>query len=61
MEPEDMGKLLVVSSKIKEAAQGMSIGSDFAEALSREVEVLIRQAAKRARANGRKTVKAKDL
>ena len=56
-----MGKLLVVSSKIKEAAEGMSIGSDFAEVLSKEVEVLIRLAAKRAKANGRKTVKAKDL
>ncbi len=56
-----MGKLLIVSSKIKEAAEGMSIGSDFAEALSMEVGALIKQAAKRARANGRKTVKAKDL
>lgn len=56
-----MGKLFVISSKIKEAAGGMSIASDFAEALSREVEVLIKQAAKRAKANGRKTMKAKDL
>lgn len=56
-----MGKLLIVSSKIKEVAGGTSIGTDFAEALSKEVEVLIRQATKRARANGRKTVKAKDL
>jgi len=56
-----MGKLLVVSSKIKEAAKDMNIGSDFPEALSREVEALIQQAAKRAKANGRKTVKAKDL
>lgn len=56
-----MGKLLIVSSKIKETAGGMSIASDFAEALSREVEVLIKQAAKRAKANRRKTIKAKDL
>lgn len=56
-----MGKLLIVTSKIKAVAEGMSIGGDFAEALSREVEALIKQAAKRARANGRKTVKAKDL
>jgi len=56
-----MGKLLIITSKIKQVAAGMSIGTDFAEALSREVEVLIRQAAKRAKANGRKTVKAKDL
>lgn len=56
-----MGKLLTVTSKIKQAAEGMSIGGDFAEALSKEVEVLIKQAAKRAKANGRKTVKAKDL
>ena len=56
-----MGKLLIVSSKIKEVARGMSIASDFPEALSREVEALIKNAAKRAKANGRKTVKAKDL
>jgi histone H3/H4 len=56
-----MGKLLIVSSKIREAAEGMSIASDFPEALSKEVETLIKQAAKRAKANGRKTVKAKDL
>ena len=56
-----MRKLLVVSSKIKQAVKGMSIGSDFAEALSKEVEALIKEAAKRAKANGRKTVKAKDL
>jgi len=56
-----MGKLLVVSSKIKQVAAGMSIGTDFAEALSREVEALIKQAARRAKANGRKTIKAKDL
>jgi histone H3/H4 len=56
-----MGKLLIITSKIKEVAGGMSIGSDFAEVLSREVEALIKQAAKRAKANGRKTIKAKDL
>jgi histone H3/H4 len=56
-----MGKLLIITSKIKEAVEGMSIGSDFAQALSREVEALIKNAAKRAKANGRKTVKIKDL
>jgi histone H3/H4 len=56
-----MGKLLIITSKIREVAEGMSIGSDFAEALSREVEALIKNAAKRAKANGRKTIKAKDL
>jgi len=56
-----MGRLLIITSKIREVAEGMSIANDFAEALSREVEALIKNAAKRAKANGRKTIKAKDL
>lgn len=56
-----MGRLLIITSKIKEAAEGMSIGGDFAQALSEKVKALIKEAVRRAKANGRKTVKAKDL
>jgi len=56
-----MAELLVVRSKIKEIAEGMNVAGDFAEALSKKVEELIKQACERARANGRRTVQPKDL
>jgi len=56
-----MSELLVVRSKIKGAAKGMNVAGDFAEALSQRVEQLIQDAARRAKDNGRATVKARDL
>ena len=56
-----MAELLVVRSKIKDLAKGMNVAGDFAETLSKKVEDLIKDAAKRADANGRKTVQSKDL
>lgn len=60
-----MGELLVVRSKIKEYAKvgkdQLNVSGDFADALSKEVEELVRRAAKRAVANGRSTVKDRDL
>ena len=56
-----MAELLVVRSKIKEAAKGMNVSGDFAEALSKEVEMLIRKAVERAKANKRGTIKPRDL
>ncbi|MEW6063160.1 MAG: DUF1931 domain-containing protein [Nanoarchaeota archaeon] len=56
-----MADLLVVRSKIKDVAKGMNVSGDFADALSKKVEELIKDAAKRADANGRKTVQSKDL
>ncbi|MDD5253541.1 MAG: DUF1931 domain-containing protein [Candidatus Nanoarchaeia archaeon] len=56
-----MSELLVVRSKIKDAAKGMNVAGDFADELSKEVEVIIKKAAERAKANGRSTVKARDL
>jgi len=56
-----MAELLVVRSKIKSFAKGCNVSGDFADALSKEVEVLISKAAKRAKENKRNTIKARDL
>ena len=53
--------MLVVRSKIKDVAKGMNVAGDLAEALSKKVEELIKEGARRADANGRKTIQAKDL
>lgn len=56
-----MSELLVVRSKIKDVAKGMNVSGDLADALSKKVEELIKDAVRRADANGRKTVQSKDL
>ncbi len=56
-----MAELLVVRSKIKDAAKGMNVSGDFADALSSLVDWHIKKACDRAKANGRKTVQARDL
>jgi len=53
--------MLVVKSALKNAVPGFNIASDFAEALDKKVQELIKEAARRAEANGRKTIMAKDL
>ena len=52
---------LVVKSKVKEYVKDLNVAGDFADALSKEVEGLIKKASARAKANGRKTVQARDL
>lgn len=54
---------LVVVSKVKDMvkAEDMNTASDFPDALSKKVEHLIKEAAARAKANDRKTVRAADL
>ena len=58
-----MGEMLVVKSKIREYAKKktMSFGGDAANALSKEVQTLLDKAIERAKSNGRKTVKARDV
>ena len=58
-----MGDSLVVGSKVKEAvkAAGCNCAGDLTGALSTVVAGLITKAAERAKANGRKTVRATDL
>ena len=55
-----MADLLVVRSKIKDCTK-CNVAGDFADELSKKVEVMIKDAEKRAMANNRKTLQAKDL
>jgi len=56
---------IIVRSKIKDYAEvdgvKFQVASDFADALAKKVEILIKEACERAKANNRKTVMAKDL
>lgn len=55
-----MAEMIVVKSKIKEVADGCNVSGDFADALNAAAVEMVKAAAKRADANGRKTVQAKD-
>ncbi|RMD67051.1 DUF1931 domain-containing protein [Candidatus Pacearchaeota archaeon] len=52
---------LIVKSKIKEAVKDLNVASDVSEALNKKVEALLAEAAERAKANGRRTLQARDL
>ena len=52
---------LVVKSKIKAAVPGLSVSGDVAEALNERILELLEQAAIRTKANGRRTLQARDL
>jgi histone H3/H4 len=58
-----MADALVVGSKVKAVVKGadVNMAGDFIEGLSKEVEVLVKKAVDRCKANGRKTVRACDL
>lgn len=56
-----MSESIIVKSKVKELATGHNIGGDFADALDEKAKELVKEAVKRADANGRRTVMAKDL
>jgi histone H3/H4 len=54
---------LVKHSKVKEfaKAEGVSIGAEALELLTKKLEELLKAAAERAKANKRKTIKSCDL
>lgn len=52
---------LVIKSKIKSAVPDMNVAEEVAEALNNKVEALLKAAEERAKANGRKTIQARDL
>lgn len=56
-----MAEMLVVKSKIKELVQNMNVGGDVADALNELALQQVALAKKRAEANGRKTLQARDL
>lgn len=55
-----MAELLVVRSKIKEQTK-LNVAGDFADALSKKVAQIIKEAEVRADKNGRKTLKPVDI
>jgi len=52
---------LIIKSKIKEAVPDLSIAGEVAEALNRKVLLILEEAGKRAKLNGRRTLQARDL
>jgi len=52
---------LIIKSKIKEAVPELQVAGEVAEALNRKVEDLLKTASGRAKANGRRTLQARDL
>jgi histone H3/H4 len=53
--------MLIVKSKIKEMVGEINVGGDFADALNAKAEQLVKDAVKRAEANSRRTIMAKDV
>lgn len=52
---------LIVKSKIKEAVPELQVAGEVAEALNKKVLDLLKEASERAKANGRRTLQARDL
>tara|TARA_Y100000034_G_scaffold103741_1_gene129694 strand:+ start:509 stop:682 length:174 start_codon:yes stop_codon:yes gene_type:complete len=52
---------IIVKSKIKEAVSGLNVSGEVPEALNSKVLALLEEAASRAKANGRRTLQARDL
>lgn len=58
---ETRGNNLIIKTAVREHVEGMAVASDFYEPLNKAVNELLADAARRARANGRKTVQTHDL
>jgi len=52
---------LIVKSRIKDAVKDLNVAGDVPGELNKKVLQLIEEAAKRAKANGRRTLQARDL
>ncbi|MGV8171355.1 MAG: DUF1931 domain-containing protein [Candidatus Woesearchaeota archaeon] len=52
---------VIVKTKIREMVGTYSVSVDFGEELNKKVKQIIQDAVKRAEANGRKTVMARDI
>lgn len=52
---------LIVKSKIKAAVPELSVSSDVPPALNEKVLKLLQEASERTKANGRRTLQARDL
>ncbi len=56
-----MADSIIVRSKIKTVVEDLNVSGDFGDALNDKVVALIKEAAGRTKANGRKTLKPCDL
>ena len=56
-----MGKALVVKSAAKAACKGMRCSGDFMGALDKRVAEMLQDASRRAKANGRATIRPADI
>lgn len=52
---------LIIKSKIKSAVPELSVAGEVPEALNKKVLKLLEEAAQRTKANGRRTLQARDL
>lgn len=52
---------LIVKSRIKDAVKELNVSGDVPQALNDKVIHLLQEAEKRAKANGRRTLQARDL
>ncbi|MAG28434.1 DUF1931 domain-containing protein [Candidatus Pacearchaeota archaeon] len=52
---------LIVKSKIKDVVDGLNVSTEVFEALNEKVNSLLKDAGERAKANGRRTLQARDL
>jgi len=52
---------IIIKSKIKSSVPDMSVAGEVPEALNKKVHKIMQDAAERAKANGRRTVQARDL
>ena len=52
---------LIIKSKIKSAVPDMSVAGEVPGALNKKVHEILQRATERAKANGRRTVQARDL
>ena len=56
-----MNKWVIVKTKIKDMVGTVNVSEDFTEVLNEKVKQMIKDAIKRAEANGRKTIMGRDL
>lgn len=52
---------LIIKSKIKEAVPDLNVSAEVADALNKKVGQILKEAAERAKANGRRTLQGRDI
>ncbi len=52
---------LIIKSKIKEAVPDLNVAAEVSDALNKKVDQILKDAAERAKANGRRTLQGRDI